>query len=98
MIKWLSELFKSKNQKNVEHILSQHYGGIYKRIDENREMVELLKQKYPSLFVDHFWVEGWLKSQDGFLNDLAKTIPKDKNLKRFNVIEGKFPRPWPKNQ
>ena len=96
MKNFLCELVKSKAQKNIENILSSYYGGVHKRIDENRELVELLQQKYPSLFEEHFWVEGWLKSQDGFLNELAKNLPENK--KRINVIKGKFPRPFPEKK
>lgn len=81
-------------QKHYD-VLQKHYGGVYKRIDENRELLELLEEKAPDFLREHFWVEGWLQSQDLFLNNLAESIPADSKLPRFNVVEGKFPRPWP---
>lgn len=74
-MKWLSALFKSKKQKNVERILSRHYGGIYKRIDENRELMELLQAKAPEFLAAHPWVNWWLDSTDAFLVDLEKAAP-----------------------
>lgn len=86
---------KAISHPHIYEVLQKHYGGVYKRIDENRELLELLQEKAPDFLQQHFWVEGWLQSQDGFLNDLARSIPADARLPRFNVVEGKFPRPWP---
>ena len=72
MKNWLREIFKNKEQKKLEHILSRHYGGIYKRIDENRELLELLQAEAPEFLARHFWVSGWIGSTDGFLNDLER--------------------------
>lgn len=92
-MKWLSELFKSKQQKNVERILSRHYGGIYKRIDENRELLELIQEKTPEFLVRHPWVVSWIDSTDGFLNDLEKVSPHlDAQFKPKNGGNYSFPR------
>jgi hypothetical protein len=64
--------------------------GCFQHIDQNRELLELIQQKYPSLFEENKWVESWTQSQEGFLNGLSKSVPSDTNL-RCNVIEGKFP-------
>ncbi len=77
-----------KNRK-VKTILGWTGGGIYKRIDENRELLELLQQDG---FIDRYpWVKGWLRSQDEFLSELLATV---------QIREGRFirltPRPWPK--
>ena len=78
-----------KNRKTLKSILGWTGGGIHKRIDENRELMELLQsdgfiERYP-------WVKGWLRSQDEFLGQLLDVVP---------IREGRFiritPRPWPK--
>ncbi|MDD2892551.1 MAG: hypothetical protein PHF20_01360 [Halothiobacillaceae bacterium] len=92
-MKWLSELFKSKQQKSVERILSRHYGGIYKRIDENRELMELLQAKAPEFLAAHPWVNSWLDSTDGFLVDLEKAAPGlDAQFKPKHSETFSFPR------
>lgn len=88
---------------SAQYILQRHYGGIFKRIDENRELLELIQEKAPVFFKENSWVEGWLQSQDGFLNDLAKFVPADAELLRFKAQEANsrhegspsYPRPWP---
>lgn len=92
-MKWLSELFKSKQQKNLERILSRHHGGIYKRIDENRELMELLQAKAPEFLAAHPWINGWLESTDGFLNDLENAAPAlDAQFKPKRSGNFSFPR------
>lgn len=91
---------------SIQAILQKHYGGVYKRIDENRELLELIQEKAPEFLKENSWVEGWLQSQDGFLSDLARTVPEDAKLPRFNsqpvdtVTNGSrpYPRPWPGKQ
>ncbi|ECA9274750.1 hypothetical protein ET874_23290 [Salmonella enterica subsp. enterica serovar Enteritidis] len=46
-------------------------GGINKRISENRELLELIKNQYPEILDEHPWVSGWLDSQEKFLVALA---------------------------
>ena len=66
--------------------------GIYKRIDENRELLELLQQESPDLLNRCPWVEGWIDSQDRFLVDLAETVGTDNHMGRLSA---RFPRQWP---
>ena len=98
MLRKVAQLSDRSPAPSVNEVLLVRHGGIYKRIDENRELFELLQERAPEFLEKHFWVEGWLKSQDGFLNDLATAIPPDATLPRFNVVEGRFPRPWPGKQ
>ena len=51
----------------------------------------MLQEKAPDFLEKHFWVEGWIEGQDGFLNDLIKFAPTKNKL----VKEGIYPRPWP---
>ncbi len=59
---------------SLRWICDRHEGGIYKRIDENRELYLLLKERCPNFLQECFWVEGWTKSQDHFLWDIERVI------------------------
>ncbi|EXU74340.1 hypothetical protein [Erwinia mallotivora] len=60
-------------------------GGIYKRIDENRELITTLIEECPELFEKKPWIYGWLLSQDVFLNDLLKAAVVD-----FRGVKGRL--------
>lgn len=83
----------NKRLAAIDEVLNgyQNGYGIYKRIDENRELLELLKKECPEFLEDHFWIEGWLESHDQFFSELALAA-KTKN-RRVNIRN--FPRPWP---
>lgn len=72
-------------------IIAKCEGGIWKRIDENRELREYLHEHAPGLLAQHPWIEGWLKSQDQFLSKLynvaAQHLPND-------YARPEFPRAW----
>ena len=80
---------------SVRAILGWTGGGIHKRIDENRELMELLQHDG---FLDRYpWVEGWLRSQDEFLSTLLAAVPIQNGLFMGATRGGvPFPRPWPK--
>lgn len=99
----LNVLFAPKQEVNktvsssVAEVLKTHGGGIYKRIDENRELVEFLQNEAPDFLEKHPWVIGsWLKSQDSFLCDLAASVPKSKKSQFKYEDSPAYPRPWPK--
>ena len=75
----------------INRVLERVGLGVFKRIDENRELVELLQDRCPGFLEQHPWVLGWLRSQDDFLTELAKAaaVPEP----RQRAID--FPRPWP---
>lgn len=50
-------------------------GGVYKRLDEHREMTEFLEQRHAALLVQYPWLRNWLNSQDVFLSILEKVLP-----------------------
>jgi hypothetical protein len=88
----------SKLVREVQQTLAIIGGGIHKRIDENRELLELLRRETPALIAARPWIEGWLLSQDNFLVELAKQVPV--NPPRFRSESSpqnspKFPRPLP---
>ena len=88
--------FANKVLVDLKLIMGWHNGGIYKRLDENRELLELLAQDAPEFLQSHPWVVNWLKSNDEFLADLEKTIPLDdaRFMPKIQLAQ-KFPRAWP---
>ncbi len=92
-------IFKAFMQlKKIQQVLGWTSGGIYKRIDENRELLELLLKEAPDLIGRRPEVVHWIAAQDEFLMDLVSTIPP--KTSRFDPREGLgkdrgFPRPWP---
>lgn len=56
---------------DCENILERVEGGVFKRIDENRELLELLERQAPDLLQQHPQLVGWLRSHDTFLTALA---------------------------
>jgi hypothetical protein len=90
-------MFEHKTLGLVKKILRQHHGGIYKRIDENRELLELLQRNAPDLLTKQPWIVNWLESQDEFLSDLEAAVPlADVSFPKRSSHSGHvFPRPWP---
>ena len=65
--------------------------GIWKRIDENRELLMFLEERAPE-FVERFsFVRGWIGDQDAFLLSLKKLLSLEKTPHPFMP---NFPRPW----
>lgn len=62
-----------RSLSRVESTLSTNNGGIHKRIDENRELLELLAASAPDFLLHHPWVLNWFRSQDEFLRRLAES-------------------------
>lgn len=86
------------NGIECSEILERVEGGIYKRIDENRELVELIQREAPQLFASHPWALGWLKSQDRFLVALAESNDFDADECQFKQRDDggqPMPRPVP---
>ena len=63
----------------IYNILTKNEGGIEKRLDEHRELVEKLSADSKGLLDSTPWVIGWLKSQDDFLEAIYQQI----TAKRF---------------
>lgn len=87
------DLFKSKKENTVfpglYEAVKNTEGGILKRIDENRELLDLLNIAAPNFINNHQWVIGWFKSQDAFLLKLANEL----NIKTPSE-ETNYPRPF----
>lgn len=89
----------AKIVRKLRRILGWVGGGVYKRIDENREVVELLHREAPDLVAKHPEIIGWLQSHDDFLCKLEATLPPDDvQFRPRQQMEGNgnpgFPRPW----
>lgn len=79
--------------QEIHRILSQHQGGIYKRIDEGRELLVLLQEAAPVLLAAFPRIECWIHKQDDFLVQLS-CVSSDPEA---NPVPGYgFPRPLPK--
>lgn len=84
---------KDTTFESLKKILGWHHGGIYKRIDENRELLELLQREAPELLAQQPWIVGWLESQDEFLSDLESAVRLTDV--QFPKRPSDFPRSWP---
>ena len=69
--------------------------GVHKRIDENRELLELLHQEAPEFMESHPWVEGWIKSHDDFFCELEIASGAKNPLDQRASDTREYPRPWP---
>lgn len=85
----------------VKQTLGWNEGGIYKRIDENRELLELLRRDAPVFMANnHDWVESKLQSHDEFFCALLEQVPLETarfmdQAKHESPSGRRFPRPWP---
>lgn len=77
----------------VKKLLQHNEGGLYKRIDENRELLQLIQEKAPEFLKENGWIEGWLRSQDNFLSALIEPM----DIPNPNPSRRSFPRAWPTN-
>ena len=86
-------LFKNAKLRRLETLALNRgrTGGVIKRIDENRELLELLDKEAPEFMQKHPWVAGWIEGNDNFFEEVRATL---------NVVSplpvSTFPRPWPR--
>ncbi len=93
-VKLMSRMSNLKYRLQLDEIRQVAGGtcrGIHKRIDENRELLELLQEKAPELLERYFWIEGWIDSNDHFLVELEKVVGVKNKMARTHA----YPRPWP---
>lgn len=80
----------------IEDVVNRIGRGVFKRIDENRELLELLQLRCPEFMTEHPWVEAWLSSHDDFFTELAKATRAVNSDEVGNRIGRRpYPRPWP---
>ncbi|MDD5388949.1 MAG: hypothetical protein PHD37_06370 [Gallionellaceae bacterium] len=89
---WLIAKGKGRSTRIAEYVNSGWHRGIYKRIDENRELLELLQHEAPELLERCPWIEGWLDTQDEFLSELAVLTDAPNP---HAVLGTTYPRSWP---
>lgn len=76
-----------------KHCLESEAGrGIWKRIDENRELLMCIQEHAPDLLERCPWIDGWIAGTDIFLNDLAAAF--ELEVPEWLVML-RTPRPWP---
>lgn len=83
-------IFNNKKFDQLKEMITHTEGGVFKRIDENRELAEMLAREAPELIEQYPWVKGWLLSQDAFLNKLANSLDVKKPYPHHE-----FPRKMP---
>ena len=66
-------------------------GGLVKRIDENRELLELLQERVPEFVSAHPWLVGWIKANDEFFTQLEGILETHQAWLKLQD----YPRPWP---
>jgi len=66
-------------------------GGLVKRIDENRELLEHLMQEVPELLESHWWIASWIESNDSFFTQLDEILG---GAEQRHWIKN-YPRPFP---
>lgn len=77
------------------------HGGIYKRVDENRELFGLLFRDFPEVLRRKPYILHWLESHDRFLSALARDVrAEDCVFPPRPAPDGSrpFPRPWPSSE
>ncbi len=86
---------KTKRQlTSIQEVIKNHSNGIYKRIDENRELMELIMHDHhPDFLERNWWVAAWLETQDRFLDALREASGLSVN-KPFGPL-AEYPRPRP---
>lgn len=87
-------MFSDKKLKAVQLIINQTEGGLLKRLDENRELMELLERDAPELLTANPWVRRWLESQDTYLVKVATAA--EVSTESANPLSN-FPRSMPEN-
>ncbi len=77
--------------KKIEFFLrhSRSERGIWKTIDENRELLQCLQTNAPEALEKCPWIEGWIAGTDIFLINLMMLLGMEKQMGPY------FPRPWP---
>jgi len=82
-----------RDSKTIQEVVSHVGRGVHKRIDENRELLELLQDSAPEILEKFPWVEGWIGANDEFFTELAKVVDVENPVGRNSSLP--YPRPWP---
>ena len=77
---------------DIQSLLRQ-CGGIYKRIDEIRELLSLLHKEAPDFLSSNPWAKGWILDTDTYLVGLEQVV-EDPSKMLFKPRDD-FPRQFP---
>jgi hypothetical protein len=88
----IQDVALSKHDQGIRDVISHDLnswapGGLVKRLDEHRELWELLKTE-ADFCSTHWWVAGWFADTDAFLSRLVAEADLEKS-------SGTFLRPRP---
>ncbi|QOX81035.1 helix-turn-helix transcriptional regulator (plasmid) [Trichlorobacter lovleyi] len=71
----ISSLFCKQTSQAADHLRGLRVaagGRVWKRLDEHRELAELITCKAPDLLNEHPWIAQWFRNQDIFLMAAAE--------------------------
>lgn len=80
--------------RQILGVVRTSYRGVAKRIDENRELLDLLQQEAPEILKSKPCIVGWLEGQDGFLTELAQACGDANSLGFRSDAARPYPRKW----
>lgn len=63
-------MFKNKKLMEIESIIIGN-GGIERKIDINRKLLELILDENPGLLKTHPWVTSWIGEHERFYHELT---------------------------
>lgn len=78
--------------RRVIQVCERSSRGIFKRIHENRELLEFIKKNASGFLERYPWVVGWISNNDHFFNDLVQALG---SQNPFQDFPNAYPRPWP---
>lgn len=89
-------LFFGKRKASLGEVIAlfENFGGAGKRIDENRELFQLIKEKAPGMLAENPHIESLLRTQDAFLVELKRVSGTEDPL-RDRCPDRGFPHRWP---
>lgn len=80
-------MFNRKLNSLIE-VIKNSEGGIEKRLDENRELLETIIRDSPNLLKDNPWIVHWVRSTEQYLLKVSGAANINIDVKRI--------RPFPK--
>lgn len=67
-----ANMYKADRIDSICETIRFTQGGINKRIDENRELIQLIENQCPQLLDKNPWINGWFDSQEQNLLAIAE--------------------------
>jgi len=87
--------FRPEKLRAIEKLANERgtTGGLIKRIDENRELLELLQREAPEFLKAHPWAQGWIAGNDSFFVQLDQIVEAENPMR--HETDPRYPRAWP---